>query len=118
MGGDIPPPSIVKLSIKEVDYQTHWSLAQQIADSNFEYVNWIWPEGKDKFPHDFRMWSVDKYFPEAKGGPLLMDTPRFESEITKCHQKASALHELGYRYLILTPDMSFEDAMLTLSEQA
>lgn len=62
-------------------------------------------DAEKHFPHQPMMRTVEKYYPYAKGGPLLVDEPNTEREVTACQEKAKILKSLGYRYLILQSDV-------------
>ncbi len=90
------------------------TLAERVSGSNFYYRNWYFPEGKQVFPQHDNLRCVEKYFPFAEGKPLLVDEPRFPYEVDRCEQKKKVLKELGYRYLVIKPTMTFDEAMREL----
>lgn len=86
------------------------STADRLAGSTFHYRNWYFHEGKEEFPQHNDMRCVDKMYPFAEGGQLLVDEPRTQFEIDQCNDKKKVLHRLGYRYVIITPGMSLLEA--------
>jgi hypothetical protein len=77
------------------------SQAAQIARDAYTVINWYYDGGREAFPHEPKMWTVDKYFPYAEGEPLLADEPQSVQEIKNCIRKAKLLEELEYRYAII-----------------
>lgn len=68
----------------------------------FAKINWYYPGGKEAFPHDLRLQFVDKCYPYATGGQLLIDEPTNEYELDILVQKKLPLmKELKYRYAII-----------------
>ena len=90
-------------------------IAEQIAEDDHHQLNWYYPEYKEVFPRDKKCQYVGKMYPHAKGGKLLVDEPRFEHEMAHCRLKQRELKKLGYRYLIITPEMTIEQARLELN---
>ncbi len=83
--------------------------SHMLAESDFCKINFYHPALKANFPGNGKLWSVDKFYPYAKGGPLFVDEPRFPYEIKNCEMKLDAfdkhnekanVHE-KVRYLIL-----------------
>lgn len=92
------------------------TVAEKLAKSSIYYRNWYYPEGKDTFPYDLRMRYVEKMFPYANGGILLVDEPRSEAEFTECENKAKILRELGYRYIIVSEHSEFYELAVELED--
>jgi hypothetical protein len=92
------------------------SVAEKLAKSSIYYRNWYYPEGKISHPHELWMHYVEKMFPYAAGGALLVDEPRTEAEFMDCEKKASVLRPLGYRYMIVTEHSEFYDLATELED--
>lgn len=79
-------------------------LCDKIAESNVYFRNWKWPGCMELYPNDPGMRMIDKYYPYAKGGPLLVDEPTFKDEVEKCYTKQKVLKQRGHRYVIIETD--------------
>lgn len=90
------------------------SISDIVANSKFYYVNWYYPEGRKEWPQHNNLRHVQKMYPYAEGGPLLVDEPRLPYEFINCEMKAKVLKRLGYRYLVIRPKMTVEEAMMEL----
>jgi hypothetical protein len=77
--------------------------AEKLAGDFQMEMKWQFPEARECFPDEPWMRFVDKYFPFAKGGALLVDEPMLDEQIERCKRKAIVLKELGYRYIMLKP---------------
>jgi hypothetical protein len=91
------------------------SVSDRLAGSTFHYRNWYFKEGKEAFPQHVNLRYVGKMYPFADGGPLLVDEPRFDFEVERCEMKKKTLLSLGYRYVIIKPNMSLLEAAEGLS---
>lgn len=87
------------------------TIAEKVAGDFLMHVNYMYQGAKEIYPEQPKMWTVDKYFPLASGGPLFVDEPMRASDLLLCEQKAKGMKELGYRYLILKKDMTELDAL-------
>lgn len=84
------------------------SIGDQVAESVTWLKNWKWEEADKHYPLRPDMRTVDKYYPYAKGGPLLVDEPRTPKTFDEFFEhKRRTLKELGYRYLVIEPDPEF-----------
>jgi hypothetical protein len=92
-------------------------MSNEIAGTNLFYKNWYYPGGREIFPTEPHLWYVDKMYPEAQGGMLLIDEPACVADESDCRKKALVFKEGGMRYLILTPSKSFEEALIELEKQ-
>jgi len=88
--------------------------ADKIAKSRLYVRNWQWPGAREDFPHEPGMRAVDKYYPYAAGGPLLVDEPTTARDLDDAKRRAKFVQKRGYRYVYLTRDMDEHDAMLVL----
>lgn len=87
------------------------SVGDMVAGDSFYYLNWYYPGGREAWPQHNNLRTVLKYYPFAEGGPLLVDEPRFHFEFEACEMKKKVLAELGYRYLVVRPKMTVEEAI-------
>jgi hypothetical protein len=92
------------------------TIAEKLANDKFFYLNWYVPGLQDKYLWQPRLWTVGKYFPHAEGGPLLVDEPTFHWQIEECRTKAEHIKALGFRYIMITPDMDFAVALSLLND--
>jgi len=79
------------------------NMIENISGDKFCYINFYYPGGRDHFPENEKLWRVDRYYPNAVGGPLFVDEPRFEYEIQNCKLKSGVMKEMGHRYIICLP---------------
>jgi len=93
-----------------------FSVAEKIANHKFHYRNWYFPNGITVFPMDKECRYVDKYFPYAEHGPLLVDEPKDDRDLSRCKEKAKALKIMGLRYVYVSYQMSVADAVEQLGE--
>lgn len=85
------------------------SVADKIAGDVFHYKNWYYPNSRIYFPEHGELRFVEKYYPNAKGGPLYVDEPLFEADITDCYKKLPALKDQGLRYVIIKPGQTIDN---------
>lgn len=85
--------------------------SDQIAESLHYQINWKWPESDKFFPNDPDMRLVDKYYPYAKGGPLLVDEPRGKEAVDKAYKKQKVLKAQGLRHLVIEEQAVFIDLL-------
>lgn len=93
------------------------SRSEKIAGSKICLMSWVFPGAREAFPHEPKLRSVQKYFPYAEGGALLVDEPERLGDELECQRKAKVIRKLGFRYLILTRSMSENDARFELSQK-
>jgi hypothetical protein len=96
--------------------QRFTSVAEKVARSSIYTTNWYYPGSQKDFPYHERLKRIDRYFPYAEGGPLLVDEPMDEAELALCERKRPKLKERGFRYVILGLGSTFEDALFQLGE--
>lgn len=84
------------------------SIAQEVAEDKFHYVNYYVPELKKMYPQHPKLWHVDKYFPNAKCGRLFVDEPQFEYQHEECAQKKTVMKEFRLKYAVLTKDTDID----------
>jgi hypothetical protein len=93
------------------------SVAERAAESEIAYRNFKFKGAEEAFPNEPAMRTVDQYFPYAVGGELLVDSPVTERERKNCERKAVVLKKLGYKYLIVVPDMDDYAAQEALEQE-
>ena len=94
------------------------AIADQIAESAVWFRNWKYPGADKLYPLDPYMRFVDKYYPYAKGGPLLVDEPATELEYRKSLEKQVVLKRAGFRHIVIRmlPATSLYEAREQLGE--
>lgn len=107
----------VTKQVNDAPEQQFRSISEKVAQSNVCVLNWVFPGAREEFPLEPRMRSVKKYFPYAKGGPLLIDEPQRADEIAQCERRAKILAKLGFRYLIIKAGMNEIDCQFELERK-
>lgn len=90
------------------------SLAEKIAQSGLYKKGHFVPILKEAFPSNNVMWHIDRFFPYAEGGPIFIDEPTREPDILESKLKQKLLRQNGFRVVVLTPGITFDEAMLQL----
>lgn len=90
------------------------SIAEKLAGDKLFYRNWMWPAGKEFFPHEPNMWFVSRYYPYALGGALLLDEPVTDLEKSQCKVKQEKILAKGFRYYIIDRAKSVEEMLFEL----
>lgn len=83
------------------DMVEYLGLAAEVAESVVYVRNSRWPGAAEDFPHEPALRTCDKYFREAKGGPLYIDEPVTRADVAACRRKATALAARGFRYVYI-----------------
>lgn len=99
---------------KAVSRAAERSISDTLANDKFHYVNYPVPQLRQNFYDKPSVWHVDKMYPYAQGGMLLIDEPLTPEEIDLCELKEVVLKRAGLRYIAILPDMSLAEAMITL----
>lgn len=89
------PEDIMKGTITSKD------ISEKIAESRVLFRSWKNDGLKAAFPHERRLWTTEKYYPDAKGGPLYIDEPQGTQEVAECERKREVMKKLGHRYLVI-----------------
>lgn len=92
------------------------SLAERVAGHRLYQRGVFFQQLRDAFPSVPRMWTIDRFFPYSKHGPLYIDEPVMAHQVEESERKREILAKLGKRMVILAPKASFQDAMEQLSE--
>lgn len=92
------------------------SLAEEIAQSKYFERNKFVQVLKEKFPHQANLWTIDRFFPYAKGGPLFVEEPTYKHEMAESKLKRDALMGQPGRFLIIEAGMQHADVMHQLAE--
>lgn len=94
------------------------TLAEEVAQSDFFYRNQMVEPLKRANPEYPRLWIVDQYFPHAEGGPLYVDTINrywdegvMKKQIEMHSLRAKIMRAAGFRYVFVTPGMTYEKAI-------
>lgn len=90
------------------------SKSERIAQDDICQQNWKFRDATKYFPDEPWMRTVSKYYPNASCGPLLIDEPQLDIEITRCQRKQVVLEGMGYRYLILRPNMTDAECFMEI----
>lgn len=91
-------------------------IPDQIAEHDHWLKNEPMPFANELFPFEIsrhQMRYADLFYPYAKGGPVYIDTPVNEYEISWCEQKL-AYQKKGVRYTFVKPNEDVADALLRL----
>jgi hypothetical protein len=78
------------------------SKIEMVTGDKFHFRNWYFPHSVDAFPFHPNMRCVDRYYPNAKIGPVCFDEPVTEQDIKECQEKARVLKNLGIKYAYVT----------------
>lgn len=92
-------------------------LAAKVAENTLHVRNWKFKNADRHFPHEPLLRRVDKYFGQAKGGPLYVDEPVSDLDVNHCKRKAVVMASEGLRYCYLTKDMNLSDALKQLEKK-
>lgn len=102
---------------KEPKPRAEWkSLPEELAQSSVYICRWYFKGGEREFPYQNNLQYVDRYFPYAQGGALLMDFPQDDDELKLCEKKAPIIRKNGYRYLIVEKSMDINAVRERLSK--
>lgn len=84
-------------------------VAETIAGDGFYKLRYRWKnDTTDVRPGEA---YVDKFFPHAKEGPLLIDEPSSVYDFEECLKKKKLMEEKGLRYLIVVPKKNPEEIL-------
>lgn len=92
------------------------TVPEQIAKSKVHFRNYEFKDAKKEFPYHRNLRFIEKMYPYALPTPLLVDQPETPQDVADCITKATVLKRLGFRYLVLTKSMTYEEAMESLGE--
>lgn len=105
------------VEVKQSSDDPKWrSLAERIAFHRLYERNKHVGALKEAHPHRPYLWTVDFFFPYAKGGPLFIDEPALKPDIGESEMKTAFMLRAGFRFLIVKPKMTYEDCMTELLE--
>jgi hypothetical protein len=92
------------------------TIPEQIAGNSTAFFNWKWPGAEKDFPAEPWLRTVKHYYPFPSNGekPLLADFPQLKNEFEACSRKAKILKGRGFRYIVVVPGMSMQEAMEAL----
>lgn len=116
-GTDTPEPKAQTKPTANVEVRNmKLTLPEQLAVDRIYVVNWRWPDADKDFPTEPWMRSVRWFYPNAPGGGLAVDEPRFDNEKVICKRKAKALKARGIRYLVYDRQMTLEEAKENIND--
>lgn len=82
----------------------------ELAKDEFCKVNWYYPGGREAFPSNPRLWSVDRYFPYAEGKKgLLCDLVILPHKLKEAKMKKPFLEKSGLKYVAITQNGTILD---------
>lgn len=91
-----------------------------VADHIAGHIHWVrnykFAKADLLYPNNPEMRTVDKCYPQAKGGMLLVDEPTDEGEALRCYEKQKILKAQGFRHVVIEKDTSLYDALEQLGE--
>jgi hypothetical protein len=71
----------------------------ELSKDEFCKVNWYYPGGREAFPLNQRLWTVDRYYPYAKDGGLLCDLVMLNHKLDEAKMKARHFKNTGFKYV-------------------
>ncbi len=89
-------------------------LAAQVAQNTMHVRNWKYKNADKHFPYDPLARRVDKYFQNAKGGPLYVDEPMEATDLERCKKKAKVMAIEGLRYCFIEREAKLSDVLKQL----
>jgi hypothetical protein len=92
------------------------AVADKLAGHPHCVRNYKYSKADLKYPNDPDMRIVEKCYPYAKGGMLLVDEPTSDYDSAKCFEKQKVLKELGFRHVVIERDTTLYDALEQLGE--
>jgi hypothetical protein len=105
-----------KMKVKEAGTYTHKDMAERAArpsftkslkeslhldTSEFCKINWYYPGGREAFPAQPRMWTVDRCYPYTKQGQILVDIVILPHKREEAKKKHEYFKTKGMRYVAL-----------------
>jgi hypothetical protein len=72
-----------------------------LSKNEFRKVNWYYPGGREAFPTNPRLWTVDACFPYAEGGMLLADIVMLEHKFLEAREKAAFFKKNKINYVAM-----------------
>ena len=116
---DLPdPPKHIALIQKAERRNELVSLSDRVAKSNVWFGNWKFPGADLAFPQHPWLRTVDKYYPQADGGPVCFDEiGDNDIEMSKCVAKKKKINAAGIRYVIIDSKTDLESAFRQLHSQ-
>lgn len=99
---------VMAANFREVQYS---SRAEKLAKDSLYYRNHYYAGGKQIFPDQPNLQTVDKYFPYAEGGPLFIDELSLMDDKKAFELKTAKMKELGHRYIAIDPKMTDQDIL-------
>lgn len=86
---------------QQLSFTKSLKLALNISTSEFCKINWYYPGGREAFPGQSKMWTVDRCYPYAKGGQLLVDHVILPHKMQEAKLKHKFFKAKKMRYVAL-----------------
>lgn len=99
------------------DKESILTISERVAQSSIYNRNWPIKNARMHFETEPLMRTVDKYYPHAKGGPLLVDEPETDRDAVMCERKRAVCRTEKLRYIVIKKDMTENEAMDQLRGQ-
>lgn len=93
-----------------------YAVPDQVADDIVYYRNEHVKALAEAFPADKDMMYVDRFYPNAKGGPLYIDSPATRLEEKNCLEKAHVMLKAKLRYAFVLPGDFLEDVLKRMED--
>ena len=106
---DQPHPALK--SVQRISKEQMESVHNQLAEDFQYFRNELVECLAEEFPYDRDLQYVDRYYPNAKGGPLYIDSPQTKYEEEACQKKAHSMLGAGLRYCFILPGEYLEDVL-------
>lgn len=91
------------------------TLADRVANSTIVHLSWKWHEAAKDFPSEPWMRHVNRYYPQAEGGPLAIDMEN-QTPAAALDRREKAVRARGIRYIRLSPSEKLEEVLIRLAQ--
>lgn len=109
-------PTINELKLARAKPHTNWgNIADQIAQCGWWYNGHCVEALKAHFKHPHE-YHVDRYYPNATGGPLYADFPTHKSDVETSMAKQEYMKSIGLRMVVVESDTKLDQALIQLGE--
>ena len=90
------------------------SVPDKLTGDKLCSINWYYPGGREAFPYKPDCRYVSRYYPNAKGGPLAIDTPNTPEELELSKLKVPHLEKAGVQFYIIDKKKTLEEMLFEL----
>lgn len=108
-----------KRSLREVvtpqQAQSAKSIYEKISQDSLFMRNFYYPGGREAFPNAPQLQYVERYYPNATGGPIAFDTVGYLDDQEMCELKRKHLAKAKIKYAIVKPEMTDQEVMEQLA---